>query len=207
MEILTHLNRFRNSILLSVLFSLLTSCEYEEINNALPTVMCIGDSRAKGTYPNSTYREFLNGNFKKVGIYKDEFGSHTSFDGATTTAIISLFEKKKLDADVYLIGIGGNDITLGFPCKQILINIMSIINSIDPGKLIILEKIAPANFKDSRSDSLVKYNELISTINRNNVIIVDMYNGFNYESMTIDGGHYNKNGAQFIANKYLKFLP
>ncbi len=112
---------------------------------------------------------------------------------------------------------GGNDALGNLPYNQTLSNINEIVNALqnaNPDVTIIIEQLAPLRsdlmtteltnyFNQLQQDVLTIASEKSTTSSE--VIAVDMYTGF-HNSLFADGVHYNKSGADFIANRYYTVL-
>lgn len=116
---------------------------------------------------------------------------------------------------VLLSSPGGNDALNGMSYDNAIENIKSIISKLqnnNPNITIFIEKMAPAKsffMTNILSNFINKLHGDIETIALENstatsqVIVVDMYTGFN-DDMLADEVHYNNKGATFIAGRYLE---
>jgi len=112
---------------------------------------------------------------------------------------------------------GGNDALQSESYDEAILNINSIIDALqvnNPNVTIIIEIMAPARSDAMTSELTTFLNKLkidIPTIasaqtNENSsVVVIDLSTDFS-ESYFADDVHYNAQGAEFVANKYLELL-
>jgi len=197
-------------------------------------ILTLGDSRVEGARPSyESYRYELwqnlvsnNWEFDLIGAFTDnatyptfmnlEFDrDHNGTIGITTQGILNTLpgQLASLDADVVLLGVGGNDL-LGFASiAQIETNLNQIIDLLkaDNNQVIIfIEQIAPL-----RSDLMsVTFTNIFNDFND---MIVDVANAQNSSTSPVfvvdimsnwsddyfaDTLHYNEAGAKEVADRY-----
>lgn len=112
---------------------------------------------------------------------------------------------------------GGNDALENLSYNQTLSNINEIVDALqnaNPEVTIIIEQLAPARSDLMTAELTAYFNQLkqdVLTIALENstasseVIAVDMFTGFT-DSLFADDVHYNKAGADFVANRYYTVL-
>lgn len=222
-------------------FLILISCSSDkDINdnqsNSINKIMPLGASRVEGnrplfeSYRYNLWRKLKENNWvfdfigtqKDEGVYNELNGipfdiDHEGRGGWTSGQIANnLSEWLLLTAvpDIVLFSSpGGNDALQNLPYNEVLININSIIDTLqnlNPNITIVIEKLAPAK-SSIMTNELTNYLEqlhtditiiaLEKTTEFSKVITVDMYTGFS-DNLLADDVHYNEEGAEFIANKY-----
>ncbi len=167
----------------------------------------IGTQSDNAFYPRYKNEEFDNNHEGRGGYTSDKIiAGLNNWLNQTGSPDIVLFSSP-----------GGNDILIGQDYDQVLFNINIIIDMLqadNPNVTIIIEQPA-----EGRSDFMTKaytsaFNQLQQdvltiadkqTTPTSKVIAVDMYTGFK-DNYLHDGVHYNKSGADFIANRYYQVL-
>lgn len=112
---------------------------------------------------------------------------------------------------------GGNDALQGMDYDNVISNINAIIDviqSANPEVTIIIEQLAPGHSDIMTGELQQFFNRiqtdlpevaLVQSTNTSQVIVVDMFTGFN-DDLLADDVHYNEAGAQFIAERYYEVL-
>ena len=172
--------------------------------------------------------------FDFVGTNKDlwEYESHKNYcfdnehegrsgwTAAQINANIDTWLKSVGDVDIVLFSSpGGNDALGGADFNGIVVNINAIIDKIqayNPNITIIVEQLAPGKssfMTDAYKLLFAQMKTVIAqiassqTTSTSKVIVVDMATGFT-DDMLADDIHYNKAGAEFIAERYYnKLVP
>lgn len=120
-------------------------------------------------------------------------------------------------AEIVLLGIGTNDLVRGDLPQDIIKNVVRIIGILqrdNPNVTIFIEKIAPLHSAIMSTDLRQRteaFNNLVdhiasrNTVRNQRIISVDMYTDF-LDSYLDDGIHYNLEGANFIASKYMEAI-
>jgi len=143
---------------------------------------------------------------------------HAGFWGYTTGQLISEARSvaRSRQPDIVLLWAGGNDIAYqgSNATSSVRSGLHEIIEAIRegvPGATILLGKLAP--FESRNSASIVSVNEVIAEVAfdldtaESPVILVDLYSGFDIESMTqSDKIHHNRTGEAWIAANWFEAL-
>lgn len=115
--------------------------------------------------------------------------------------------------DIVLLGIGINDLRHGHEAIIPINNIDMIIDTLRNSNskiTIFLEKVATDENKEMNPDFSRRYEDFINKLSElklkkdndsSRIILVDMNSNWN-ESYTVDGLHYNENGAKEVADRY-----
>ena len=111
----------------------------------------------------------------------------------------------------------GNDALTGLSYEQAVSNINAIVDVLqadNPEVIIIIEQMAPgrSDFMNAEQNEFFEQmqQEVVSiaenqTTSSSQVIVVDMFSGFN-DSYLADDVHYNEAGAIFVADRYYEVL-
>jgi hypothetical protein len=188
------------------------------------------------SYRYELWKDLVDGAFEFdfVGTNKDlwEYESHKNYcfdnehegsSGWTAAKInenIDTWLKSVGDVDIVLFSSpGGNDALGGADFNGIVANINAIIDKIqahNPNITIIVEQLAPGKssfMTDAYKLLFAQMKTVIAqiassqTTSTSKVIVVDMATGFT-DDMLADDIHYNKAGAEFIAERYYnKLVP
>lgn len=159
------------------------------------------------------------------GNYPDYLGNsfdrdHEGIGGIESEDLLSNLSEVLLNVpvpDLVLLCVGGNDLLNGDDPSAPISNIHLIIDVLqnnNPNVTVFIEQIAPAR-EDAMNNELTNKitsfnNQIISVANNqsnNNSIVspIDMYTNFS-NSFFADDVHYNEQGANFVAGKYLNAI-
>ncbi|MEM6346709.1 MAG: SGNH/GDSL hydrolase family protein [Bacteroidota bacterium] len=231
-------------LFLSLLLLTTFGCEEELCAPSSPsasaiTILPLGDSRVEGGTPEfDSYRydlwKLLSQNAWEtdfIGSRQDEYkyeavdgkcfdNEHEGTGGAMTRDILETLQSLNLEteADVVLLGIGGNDLTDGgLEVAEVIDNMKQIIVALqarNDNLIIFVEQIAPGRSDFMTADlqqTFEQFNQQIPDLTdlQNNtdskVIIVDMAQGWSDDYMA-DEVHYNRAGAQVVAERYFQAM-
>jgi hypothetical protein len=152
--------------------------------------------------------------------FDNEHEGRSGWTAAQINANIDTWLKSVGDVDIVLFSSpGGNDALGGADFNGIVVNINAIIDKIqayNPNITIIVEQLAPgkSSFMTNAYKLLFAQMKTViaqiassQTTSASKVIVVDMATGFT-DDMLADDIHYNKAGAEFIAERYYnKLVP
>ncbi|KAF2653040.1 carbohydrate esterase family 3 protein [Lophiostoma macrostomum CBS 122681] len=122
------------------------------------------------------------------------------------------FQKEK--PDLVLLHIGTNDATAGTSSDDLMRAYDTLLDQMrkeNPNIRLVLSKligINPDQYGQGAAGRIHAYNDAMSewvtkkTETRSPVTLVDVYSGFEYQTMTKDGKHPNEAGDQFMAERY-----
>ncbi len=232
----------------SLLFSLLLlanfGCEQDicaptPASDSAIKILPLGDSRVEGGPPEyDSYRyalwSLLTQNAWEtdfVGSRIDEYpyeevdgkcfdNEHEGTGGAMTQDILNTLQGLNLaaEADVVLLGIGGNDLTDGgLGVAEVIDNMEQIISALqtrNDSVIIFVEQIAPGRSDFMTPDlqaAIDQFNQQVADLRalQNNtnskVIIVDMAQGWSDDYMA-DEVHYNQAGGEVVAQRYFQAI-
>lgn len=242
---MTFKNLIKTAIFILVACIGLVACEKEATINLPPvqenvlSILPLGDSRVEGGRPDfESYRYELWKNLIAndwsidfVGTRTDE-GNYPNFNnqafdtdhegtgGAQTNDILETLAKIGTDniPQIVLLGIGGNDLTVGKKTVAATIdNVNQIIEVLQNGNAnvtIFLEQIAPGH-SDYMTEELLRpfnqFNEQIiavgnaKTTANSKVITINMAKDWSDDYMA-DEVHYNEAGAKVVADRYFEMM-
>jgi len=199
-------------------------------------VLPVGDSRVSGhtelfeSYRYELWKKLMNFEvkFDFIGpehdlkeyppyLNRDFDPDHGAQGGARTTHIIDNMTNHvyPLDADILLLGIGGNDLSNGSTVEETINNIQKIIDNFqfhNKHIIIFLEQIAPARSEIMTPENIATLKEFHKqiaqmarkeTLNGQEVIAINMAQGWK-DYYLADNVHYNIQGSKVIASRYFK---
>jgi lysophospholipase L1-like esterase len=161
---------------------------------------------------NASYPSFNSENFD---IDHEGRGGWTS--GQILSGLESWLNETGAPDIVLFSSPGGNDALEELPYENVVQNINEIIDILqanNPNVTIIIEQMAPGRTDVMTSDLTGYFDQMQEDViniannqstSTSQVIAVDMFTGFN-DSLLADDVHYNKTGAEFIANRYYNVL-
>jgi lysophospholipase L1-like esterase len=161
---------------------------------------------------NASYPSFNSENFD---IDHEGRGGWTS--GQILSGLESWLNETGAPDIVLFSSPGGNDALEELPYENVVQNINEIIDILqanNPNVTIIIEQMAPSRTDVMTSDLTGYFDQMQEDVlniannqstSTSQVIAVDMFTGFN-DSLLADDVHYNKTGAEFIANRYYNVL-
>ena len=150
--------------------------------------------------------------------FDNEHEGRGGWTAAQINANIDTWLKSVGDVDIVLFSSpGGNDALSGADFNGIVANINAIIGKIqahNPNITIIIEQLAPGKSSFMTDEYKLLFAQMktviaqiasIQTTTTSKVIVVDMATGFT-DDLLADDIHYNKAGAEFIAERYYNKL-
>jgi len=204
-------------------------------NNTLK-ILPIGDSRVNGhielfeSYRYELWKSLMNfgitfdfigpiEDLKEYPVYLNRIfdADHGAQGGAHTTHIVENMSNHlyPLDADILLLGIGGNDLFAGSSVDDTIKNIQIIIDDFqyhNKNIIIFLEQIAPARSEIMSIENITIHQEfnkkIAQMVNKEvlegyEVVAVNMAKGWN-DQFLADNVHYNVQGSKVIASRYFE---
>ena len=222
--------------LASLIFTLVCGaiCQAQNGFPANAKIWPIGDSRVAGARPEyESYRfefwknlttdrrtfDIIGANFDDAD-YPDFMGKafdrdHDGYGGIRSDQVLEKLDylfAKLPQADIVLLGIGGNDLLEGFGYQHAIANINDIIDALqndNPNVTIFVELIAPAREGEGEEllESIIAMNAGIAKLAlaqsnpESSVIAVDMFADWQ-QSYFADAVHYNEAGAREVARRY-----
>jgi lysophospholipase L1-like esterase len=122
---------------------------------------------------------------------------------------------QKGNPDVVLMHVGTNDASAGASNREFLQayeTLLCQMRTHNPNIRIVLSKligIDHTRYGQGVADRIRSYNTVMGewakkeTEPHSHITLVDVYSGFDYQTMTRDGKHPNEAGDQFMAERYL----
>ncbi|MEL7533972.1 MAG: SGNH/GDSL hydrolase family protein [Bacteroidota bacterium] len=236
-------NRIK-SLLLAIFVITTLSCREENCTpqttaDTAIRILPLGDSRVEGATPDfDSYRyelwKLLTQNAWEtdfVGSREDDYPyaevdgkcfdkEHEGSGGAMTGDIIKTLQSLKLEkeADVALLGIGGNDLVDGgLEVASVIDNMKQIISALqarNDSVIIFVEQIAPGRSDFMTADlqsTFEQFNQQIldlvdpQTSSPSKVIVINMAQDWQ-DAYMADEVHYSQAGAQVVAKRYFEAI-